>query len=152
AAERLARDWPRHDEIPFDSRHRFMATLNHDHSGRALVYLKGAPERVLAMCSGEWRGEGEPGPLDAEGWRRRGETLAEQGQRVLAFACKPQPAERADLTFDDVERGLLFLGLVGMIDPPRAEAVAAVAECHAAGIEVKMITGDHASTAAAIAR
>src|SRR5690606_28831900 len=88
----------------------------------------------------------------AERWRRRGETLAEQGQRVLAFACKPHPAERADLAFDDVERGLLFLGLVGIIDPPRTEAVAAVAECHAAGIEVKMITGDHASTAAAIGR
>jgi magnesium-transporting ATPase (P-type) len=80
------------------------------------------------------------------------EALASGGQRVLAFAKKPMPAGAQNLNFDDVEHGLTLLGLVGLFDPPREEAIAAVEECKGAGIEVKMITGDHAATASAIGK
>ena len=142
---------PRNDEIPFDAQHRFMATLHHDHAGGAFLCLKGAPERVLAMCDRQ-RGEVGDEPFDAAAWRERVEALAALGRRVLAVATKPMPPETRELAFAEVERGLTLLGLLGLIDPPREEAVAAVRDCQAAGIRVKMITGDHAATAGAIAR
>lgn len=148
--ERKAR--PQTDSIPFDSRHRFMATLHHDHDGGAAIYVKGAPERLLAMADRQIAAEGGTAPLDAAAWHRRAEAMAAAGQRVLAIAMKSVPGHRADLSFDDVEGGLTLLGLTGMIDPPRPEAISAVAACRAAGIRVKMITGDHAVTAQAIAR
>ena len=127
------------DAIPFDSRHRFMAVLSESASGR-LIHVKGAPERVLRMCAG----------LDLDPWHHRAEALARQGLRVLALAERAKAGDRIDAAV--LEGGLAFLGLVGLIDPPRPEAIAAVAECRAQGIRVKMITGDHAGTAAAIAR
>ena len=127
------------DAIPFDSRHRFMAVLTDGAAGR-LVHVKGAPERVLRMCAG----------LDLDLWHERAEALARQGLRVLALAERIEQRDQIDATA--LEGGLTFLGLVGLIDPPRPEAIAAVAECRDAGIRVKMITGDHAGTAAAIAR
>jgi calcium-translocating P-type ATPase len=127
------------DAIPFDSRHRFMAVLNETPSGRK-VYVKGAPERVLRMCK----------DLDYDHWHLRAEDLALRGLRVLALAARPEAAAVIDPT--SLEGSLSFLGLVGLIDPPRPEAIAAVAECRTAGIRVKMITGDHAGTARAIAR
>ncbi len=127
------------DAIPFDSRHRFMAVLTEGAQGR-LIHVKGAPERVLRMCAG----------LDHGHWHDRAERLARQGLRVLALAERRETGDRIDPAA--LEGGLTFLGLVGLIDPPRPEAIAAVAECRAAGIRVKMITGDHAGTAAAIAR
>ena len=127
------------DAIPFDSRHRHMAVLVETGEG-PLALVKGAPERVLRMCAG----------LDCEAWHARAEALAGQGLRVLALAERPQSGAR--LSAGELDSGLHFLGLLGLIDPPRPEAVAAVAECRAAGIEVKMITGDHAGTARAIAR
>ena len=128
-----------------------MATLHHDHeSGSAFVCVKGAPERVVAMCAHQ-RGSGGLEPLDAALWLGRVEALAAEGQRVLALATGPMPAGRRELTFADVEGGLVLLGLLGLIDPPREEAMAAVRDCRAAGIAVKMITGDHAATARAIA-
>ncbi|MBA1148820.1 cation-transporting P-type ATPase [Ectothiorhodospiraceae bacterium WFHF3C12] len=142
---------PRTDEIPFDARHRFMATLHHDHAGHAVVYVKGAPEQILGMCAGQSDGE-RVQPLDPDYWHHRIEELAAQGQRVIAIATRDAEPDERTLTFEHVETGLTLLGLVGLIDPPREEAVAAVAECHAAGIRVKMITGDHAGTALAIAR
>ncbi len=126
------------DAIPFDSRHRFMAVLTESAAGR-LVHVKGAPERVLRMCAG----------LDYGHWHHRAEALARRGLRVLALAERAETGERIDP--DTLDGSLRFLGLVGLIDPPRPEAIAAVAECRAAGIRVKMITGDHAGTAAAIA-
>jgi calcium-translocating P-type ATPase len=126
------------DAIPFDSRHRFMAFLTDGPLGR-VTHVKGAPERVLRMCGG----------IDLKHWHDRAEALARQGLRVLALAERPEPGERIDAS--TLDSGLTFLGLVGLIDPPRPEAIAAVAECRAAGIRVKMITGDHAGTAAAIA-
>jgi calcium-translocating P-type ATPase len=126
------------DAIPFDSRHRFMAVLSDGPGGR-LIHVKGAPERVLKMC----------GDADYAHWHARAETMARQGLRVLALAERTAQDDRIDATA--LEGSLTFLGLVGLIDPPRPEAIAAVAECRAAGIRVKMITGDHAGTAAAIA-
>lgn len=154
--EALRRRLPRRDAIPFDTRHRYMATLHRgEDGGDAFVVVKGAPERLLAMCGRERRiaaGSGDA-PLALAAWQAQVEALAAQGQRVLAVATRPMPAEADTLTPDDVEAGgLVLLGILGLIDPPREEAIAAVAECQAAGIRVKMITGDHAATAAAIAR
>lgn len=144
--------WPRRDAIPFDAGHRFMATLHNDRADAALILVKGAPERVLAMCDRE-QGAAGPQRLDPDRWHAAIEDLAAQGQRVLAFAMKTVSYPPAPLSFAAVEAGdLTLLGIAGLIDPPRAEAVAAIAECHRAGIAVKMITGDHAVTAGAIAR
>ncbi len=126
------------DAIPFDSRHRFMAVLTEGPQGR-VTYVKGAPERVLRMCVG----------IDMHHWRDRAEAMARRGLRVLALAERPEVGEHIDTAM--LDHSLTFLGLVGLIDPPRPEAIAAVVECRAAGIRVKMITGDHAGTAAAIA-
>jgi magnesium-transporting ATPase (P-type) len=149
-SEAIRRDSPRLKEIPFDSRHRFMATLNR--VGAAdLITVKGAPERVLELCARQRSATGDEA-LDAPAWRAAIDRLAARGERVIAFASKPA-RDATSLDFADVEEGgLTLLGLVGLIDPPRPEAVHAIAECKAAGIDVKMITGDHASTAAAIAR
>ncbi len=141
---------PRVDEIPFESEHRYMATLHHDHDGAAFVLLKGAPERVLALC----RHEGDGLPLDPAAWAARMDDAARAGQRVLALArCALPAADGAPptaLSHADIGPHFTLLGLVGLIDPPREEAIAAVAECQQAGLRVKMITGDHAVTAAAI--
>ncbi|MEO3430794.1 cation-transporting P-type ATPase [Pelagibius sp. CAU 1746] len=138
------------DEVPFDSRHRYMATL-HARQGRPPVaYVKGAPERLLDMCAQEATPDGDR-PLDAARWHGEIETLAAGGQRVIALARRSLAAGSEAIAPGDVESGLCLLGLVGLIDPPRPEAIVAVAECRAAGIRVKMITGDHAATARAIA-
>jgi magnesium-transporting ATPase (P-type) len=144
--------WARTDVIPFDSKHRFMATLNHDHEGNARVFVKGAPERVLAMCRHQQDENGSAAALNREAWLTRAEAVAAEGQRVLALAVRPMPAEHTVLEHPQLEGSLTLLGMVGLIDPPRDEAVSAVAECRSAGIRVKMITGDHATTAAAIGR
>jgi len=145
---------PRIADIPFDSRHRYMATLHRAGDGEAegVVYVKGAPEQVLAMAVEERTADGGTRPVDRERWHALAHEIAVEGQRVLAFATRRVPAGTEAIGFGDVEAGVVLVGLVGLIDPPRAEAIAAVAECHRAGIEVKMITGDHAATAAAIGR
>jgi magnesium-transporting ATPase (P-type) len=140
---------PRLDVIPFESQHRFMATLHHDHHGHAFAYVKGAPEEVLVRCARQ-RQAGEDQPLRRAWWQERMEALARDGQRVLALAFAPLPNGQRELDFADLEGGLTLLGLAGIMDPPREEAIVAVANCQAAGIRVKMITGDHAVTAQAI--
>jgi magnesium-transporting ATPase (P-type) len=147
---KLKRDLPRTDEIPFDAAHRYMATLHHGHDGTAFAWVKGAPEQVLKMCSRQATPDAETA-LDKALWLEAIEALARRGQRVLAFASRQMPADKRELVFADVEQGLTLDGLVGIIDPPRPEAITAVTECHSAGIGVKMITGDHAATASAIA-
>ena len=142
------RDWERIDEIPFDAEHRFMASLHRVPEENHVIFVKGAPERLLEMCDREARHDGEV-PLDKAYWTDRIAEAASHGERVLGFASKH--ATDSDLEFSHVETGLVFLGLAGFIDPPREEAIAAVAECRSAGIAVKMITGDHAATATAIA-
>jgi len=141
--------YPRTDAIPFESQHRFMATLHHDHAGHGFIYLKGAPERVLEMCHMQ-RMRGEDIPLDMTYWETCMHTMASRGQRLLAIAFKPATPELQSLAFNDVESGLTLLGVVGIIDPPREEATSAVQTCQSAGIRVKMITGDHSITALAI--
>jgi potassium/sodium efflux P-type ATPase len=141
---------PRTDHIPFESEHRYMATLHHDHAGHAFVFVKGAVEQVLAMCNRQ-RGVGEDEPLDLAYWEERMAETGALGQRVLALAMKAADAGQRELGFADMEGGYALLGMVGISDPPREEAIAAVAACRAAGIRVKMITGDHAGTARAIA-
>jgi magnesium-transporting ATPase (P-type) len=138
---------PRADVLPFESEHRFMATLHHVHGGGALVLLKGAPEVVIGRCV-----TAGAQPIDRESWMVQVEQLARQGRRVLALAARSLPEAPTELTFAGTAAGFDLLGLVGAIDPPRDEAIAAVAECQQAGIRVKMITGDHAATAEAIAR
>ena len=144
--------WTRTDVIPFDAKHRFMATLNHNHDGQAFVFVKGAPERILSMCENRRSTGGNTELMDTAYWNEQAESIAALGQRVLAFAVKSVKPEHTVLEHNDVEGTLTLLGMVGMIDPPRSEAIAAVAECHDAGIRVKMITGDHAKTAAAIGK
>ncbi|MDA0675388.1 MAG: cation-transporting P-type ATPase [Proteobacteria bacterium] len=150
-AEPLA-GWTRTDSIPFDARHCYMAVLHHDHEGRALIHVKGAPERIIDMCANQRTADGATAPLDGGYWHRQVDAIAAQGQRVLALAVRSVPQQHVVLNTADVEENLVLIGLVGLIDPPRAESILAVAECHGAGIRVKMITGDHAGTAAAIAR
>lgn len=144
--------WSRTDAIPFDAKHRFMATLNHDHEQHAFIFVKGAPEQLLTMCANQRSANGAATPLDSPYWVSQAEAIAGQGQRVLAFAIKSVKPEHTVLELTDARHGLTLLGMVGMIDPPRSEAVDAVVACQAAGIRVKMITGDHAKTAAAIGK
>ena len=147
-AAEAAAAFPRIDAIPFESERQWMATLHHDHSGHRFVLLKGAPERVLALC----RTQSGGAPIDRASWTAAIERAAGGGERVLALAQRQWNEARDDLSIDDIAEGFELLALVGIIDPPREEAVEAVAECVAAGIRVKMITGDHAVTAAAIGR
>jgi len=149
--EAEAKQYPRTDLIPFESEHRFMATLHHSHTGDAFIFLKGAPERLLEMCAQQKTVHGDQA-LDRDYWLSRIDEMAQQGQRVLAIAIKPVNYEQMELKFGDVENGLIMLGMFGLIDPPREEAIEAVTTCGEAGVRVKMITGDHAATARAIAR
>ncbi len=132
------------DSIPFDSQHQYMATL---HEG-GKVYVKGAAEVLLDKCGGGLDAAGNPVSCSADRFRADMEEMASRGLRVLAFARMEKPGVQR-ISFDDIQN-LTLLGLQGMIDPPRPEAVAAVRACQDAGITVKMITGDHALTAAAI--
>ena len=145
------KQYPRRDLIPFESEHRYMATLHYSHAGEAFIYLKGAPERVLDMCHQQRTVDGDQA-INKDYWLAQIEIMAENGQRVLAIAVKAVPAEHRSLSFGDVETGLTMLGLFGLIDPPRTEAIEAVKTADLAGIRVKMITGDHGATALAIAR
>jgi|GEM_PF-94785 magnesium-transporting ATPase (P-type)/nucleotide-binding universal stress UspA family protein len=139
---------PRTDAIPFESEHRLMATLNHDHEGRGTIYVKGAPERIFEMC--DRQGGVQEALLDLDYWRRSASDAAADGLRLLAIAAKPAEESQREVQFSDLKNGFRLLALVGIIDPPREEAVAAVAACRTAGIRVKMITGDHVDTARAI--
>lgn len=139
-------------EIPFDSRHRYMATLNDVEGEARTIFVKGAPERLLALCTRQLGSGMEEGPLDRGYWVKAVDDLAHGGHRVLALAAKAANTDTAALSLSDLEDGLVLLAVVGIIDPPREEARAAVLECRQAGIAVKMITGDHAATAVSIAR
>jgi len=142
---------PRIDVIPFESQHRFMATLHHDHAGHAFAFIKGAPEEILTVCTRQ-RQAGQDQALDAAFWQAQIEAMAQAGQRVLALAMTPMPPEKTHLTFADLQTDLTLVALAGIMDPPREEAIAAVAQCQAAGIRVKMITGDHSVTAQAVGK
>ncbi|WP_303902995.1 cation-transporting P-type ATPase [Thiohalomonas denitrificans] len=145
--------YPRDDVIPFDSSYKFMATLHHHHyeGNQSILYFKGAPERVLALCGTERTPDGDR-QIDPRRWERWMDEIAARGQRLLALASKDVDPGKTTLEFTDVEGGgLTMVALCGIIDPPRTEAIEAVRQCQQAGIVVKMITGDHAVTARAIA-
>ncbi|MEK9824759.1 MAG: HAD-IC family P-type ATPase, partial [Methylotenera sp.] len=127
----------------------FMATYHRDSDEQPWIFVKGAPERILEMCSLQMGHEGEQA-LDVEYWRRMSTETAAQGLRLLAFACKRASPQSDHLGFVDAASDFIMLAVIGIIDPPREEAVRAVNECHRAGIQVKMITGDHIETARAI--
>ncbi len=142
--------WPRRDAIPFESQHRFMATCHRDSDDEPWIFVKGAPERIFDMCGAQFGHDGMRA-LDVDYWRRMATDTAAQGLRLLALACKrAAPRQGGRLSFDDMDSDFVLLALVGIIDPPREEAMRAVGECHHAGIRVKMITGDHVETARAI--
>jgi magnesium-transporting ATPase (P-type) len=133
--------WPRIDSIPF----------HQDPEDGRWIFIKGAPERIFDICTHQWSDGEEGQPFDVEHWRRLANETAAQGLRLLAIACKRSSGAGEGLTLDDVNAGgYAMLALAGIIDPPREEAIIAVRECHRAGIDVKMITGDHAATASAI--
>ena len=136
--------------IPFDSANKFMATLNEGADGSRAILVKGAPDRLLERSLTQ-RGAAGAEPLEVARWNAVIDELSSEGLRVLAAARKPVRAGTDELAIDDLA-DLEFLGLWGIVDPPRPEAIEAIADCHTAGVKVKMITGDHAGTALAIGR
>jgi len=148
--ETLSAVFPRRDELAFDAARQFMATL-HEIEGQQIIYAKGAVEKLLPACVAMLDDDGRPSELDLATVNRVAVRMAEEGLRVLAVA-RSELAPGHALDHAHLRDGLVFLGLVGMIDPPRLRAITSVRTCHAAGIRVKMITGDHPGTAMAIAR
>ena len=142
--------WQRRDAVPFDAAHRYMATLDRGPDGQGVIHVKGAPEAILSLSKDQRTADGGTEALDTDQWQDRVEDLAAEGQRVIAVALREVSQDQTGVDHADLDGKLTLIGLVGLIDPPRAEAIDAVAECHAAGIRVKMITGDHAATARAI--
>ncbi|MGM0782905.1 MAG: HAD-IC family P-type ATPase [Pseudomonadota bacterium] len=148
-AATLRGDHDRHDAIPFESQRQYMATLHEEADERRLL-VKGAPDRLLEMCH-RVRTESGEADLDREAWEAHIHALSARGLRVLALAEKPLD-DITELTDAHAEEGLVLLGLIGLLDPPREEVIEAVAQCLSAGIRPVMVTGDHAVTALAIAR
>ncbi|MGR3277356.1 cation-transporting P-type ATPase [Acaryochloris marina NIES-2412] len=141
---------PRLDAIPFESQYQYMATL-HDQVS-PIIYAKGSVEAIIRRCSQMMGQNNQRIILDPVQIEQAVEKMAEKGLRVLALAKKDVHAHQHSIDHKDIETDLIFLGLQGMIDPPRPEAIAAVHACQAAGIQVKMITGDHIATARTIAQ
>jgi len=141
---------PRLDSIPFESEHMFRATLHESNNGR-VIYKVGAVERLLPSCTDALGEDGTLVPLDEEAVHHAVEEMAGRGLRVLALARRHVGTQHDKLDHSNVADGLTFLGLQGMMDPPRPEAIASVRQCQLAGIAVKMITGDHLTTARVIA-
>lgn len=146
----LQKSFPRFDLIPYESENKFMATLHHDHRGNGHIYIKGAPERILEMCSHQQTNE-QVDLINFAYWQQHINTLAHKGYRIIAIAYKKTSAEKNNLLFDDIKNNLTLIALFALIDAPRPEVLMAVKQCYAAGINIKMITGDHAATAQTIA-
>lgn len=144
----ITQSFPRIDSIPFESQYQYMATLHDAPENMHIIYVKGSVEAILPRCQQDFEGQ----KIDRSAIVQEVETMAKKGLRVLAFAKKSVPKSQQSIDHADIEQGLVFLGLQGMIDPPRAEAIEAVRSCQSAGIQVKMITGDHVTTASAIAK
>ena len=138
------------DTIPFQSEYQYMATL-HRHERGNLIYMKGSLESLLPKCDTQLDADGKSLPIDPDAIQKLTESMAARGLRVLVFARKSVATDVSAIDHTSVSEKLEFLGLQAMIDPPRPEATRAVAACHRAGIDVKMITGDHALTATSIA-
>ena len=147
----LEKSMQRLDSIPFESQFQYMATLHRTPTGK-IFYVKGSVESIIGRCGSSLDTQGNPVEVDRAQIHHQVDEMAKQGLRVLALAKKPVPESQNSVDHSDLESRLIFLGLQGMIDPPRSEAIAAVQACQTAGIQVKMITGDHIATAKAIAR
>ena len=143
--------YSRIDVIPFESQHRFMATLNESDEGGRIIYLKGAPETVLELCSKEHKA-GQDEQINKDHWNEQIEKIASNGQRSLGVAYKRVDSKLDKISINELQKDMVLLGICGIIDPPREEAIDAVNECKTAGIQVKMITGDHPITAQAIGK
>ncbi|UCG11297.1 MAG: HAD-IC family P-type ATPase [Deltaproteobacteria bacterium] len=141
------RNYPELAILPFESERGYMATL-HKHEDKKFIFVKGSPEHVLDMCT-DCLIEGE---LKSKQIVNASTFFAQEGLRVLAMGFKEVPPDKEELTHQDIEEGIIYAGLQGMIDPPRLEAIAAIEGCRKAGIRTVMITGDHAVTAVAIAK
>ncbi|GAB4196326.1 MAG: cation-transporting P-type ATPase [Thermoflexibacter sp.] len=144
--------YPRIDTIPFESEYQYMATLHQQADGSRIIYLKGSVESILARCQQRLDNKGDIKNFDTQLYHQKANAMANSGLRVLAFAMKKVHESQESIKHEDVAKDLIFLGMQGMIDPPRPETYEAVATCQKAGITVKMITGDHALTALAIAQ
>ncbi|MFQ3548186.1 MAG: HAD-IC family P-type ATPase [Armatimonadota bacterium] len=146
----IKEEYPRLDVIPFESEHMYMATLNQTPEGKKVIYVKGSLEKLLSMSSCQMFGD-NLGELDKQHALDRADDFARQGYRVLAFAMKEVDSNTETIDEKDMY-DLVYLGIQAMSDPARPEAIEAIKICKKAGIEVKMITGDHITTARAIAR
>ena len=142
---------PRLDSIPFESEYKYMATLHGADQKPEVIYVKGALESLIHRCSNQLNHNGDLEPIAPEQILHTADNMASNGLRVLAFASRKISSMVNEFDHEHIAEGLTFLGLQGKIDLPRTEAIEAVAKCRAAGIKVKMITGDHALTASHIA-
>jgi cation-transporting P-type ATPase F len=142
------------DTLPFESEKQYMATLSNqpESSSRKVVYMKGSLEAVIERCEAALDREGKKSDLNAAEKKEYADSMAKEGLRVLGFAKKEFDGDKQEISEEDVASGMVFLGSVGMIDPPRPEAVDAVKAAQSAGIKIKMITGDHVKTAKAISQ
>ncbi len=141
---------PRKDVVPFEPEQRFMATLHEKEDGSRIIYVKGSPETILGLCISQFDGK-DLVPVDTEGIMQAAEQMASGALRVLAMAYRNVPKDVTGIEAEDID-GLVFVGLQGMMDPPRNDVTEAIAKCKTAGIRVIMITGDHLKTAHAIAK
>ena len=152
----LPDEMPRRAHIPFESEHRFMATVHREHHDAlevsAALLVKGAPEKLLSLSTSQFDSAGQARELDLDYWQEKIEQQASQGRRVLGFAIRHGLTDTHQDNISSHAQNLTFIGIVGIMDPPRDEAIEAIEKCHNAGIRVKMITGDHASTALAISK
>lgn len=149
--ETAQHDWPRMDELPFETERRYMATLHHHTNGEQQVFIKGAPDRLLEYSTHQLSANGIES-INKNFWQNALDHLANKGMRVMALAQKSAPEAAQALAHPYIESELTLVALVGISDPPRPEVIASIQLCHAAGIKVKMITGDNPVTATAIAR
>ncbi len=150
--EKMAQNYPKLDTLAFESQHQYMATLHRTpHPSNHIIYIKGSVESLLKRSTHLLDAHNQTILLSANQINQQTQKMAKQGLRVLAFAQKIVPKHIQTIDHTHIQTGLTFLGLQGMIDPPRDEAISAIKECQSAGIHVKMITGDHAETAKAIA-
>lgn len=138
------------DKIPFDSKHKYMSTLQRI-NGKTQLFVTGAPDVLFSLATFELTENGVQ-PFRREYWEEEMARYARQGLRMVAAAFRDEPEINGDLSHDDLQQGLVFAGIAGMMDPPRPEAIDAIAQCQQAGIRVKMITGDHQETAMAIGK
>jgi calcium-translocating P-type ATPase len=146
----LLKEYPLLDTLPFHAEYQLMATLHRMPDGQNMLLVKGAPEKIMQLCSKRQAGD-DFQPLSASECSAQCDDIASQGKRTLAFAYRIVPSSTDELSLQTLEQGLIFVGLVGIEDPPRTEVKQAIANCFSAGIQIKMITGDHAATAQSIA-